>query len=72
MVMEVVDEQEGTRGGMVVSSPLSRGWRKGVREWEVGNGWKATSLEFSGIGPYLGSKWTKSYMGFDWTAQSSN
>ena len=30
------------------------GWRKGVREWEVGNGWRATSLGFSGFGPYMG------------------
>lgn len=34
------------------------GWRKGVREWEVGNGWRATSLGFSGIRPYMGSEWT--------------
>lgn len=46
------------------------GWRKGVREWEVGNGWRATSLGFSGIRPYMGSEWTESYMGSEWTAQS--
>ena len=46
------------------------GQRKGVREWEVGVGWSswsATSLGFSGIGPYMGSKWMDSYMGSKWT-----
>ena len=43
------------------------GWRKGVRELEVGNGWRATSLGFSGIGPYMGSKWMDGYMGSKWT-----
>jgi len=39
--------------------PLSAGgWRKGVQEWKIGNGWRVTSLGFSGIRPYMGSEWT--------------
>lgn len=31
------------------------GWRKGLQECEVGNGWRATNLGFSGIRRYMGS-----------------